>query len=137
MLFSILSGLIPPYMTELIGKTFQAFINYSLIAATSPSSDELSIAKAALLQSTKISSLKFLGLGIGILITSTVSLGLWALNGENVAKALRREVFMGISSRGLAWFDLGMGSETTEGEEEGDESEGGQGAGGLMGRFAR
>lgn len=44
---------------------------------------------------------------------------------------------MGISSRGLAWFDLGMGSETTEGEEEGDESEGGQGAGGLMGRFAR
>lgn len=141
-LMSIISGLIPPYMTELIGVAFGAFTQYAIVTSTAISDSDLAAARSTLLASTKNSSLQFVALAVMILITSTASVGLWVLNGERVVKALRTEVFLGIGAREMAWFDLGMGAgsnkeaEEGEGEREGD-SAGGQGAGGLLGRFAR
>lgn len=135
-ILSIVSGLIPPYMTELLGTAFQAFTTYSItVADPLLSAGQLQAARDALLSSTKNSSIQFCALAVGILITSTASVGLWVLNGERVVRALRREVFMGIGKREMAWFDLGMGSSTAS--EASEAGEGGEGAGGLMGRFAR
>lgn len=134
---SVVAGLIPPYMTQVIGVAFEAFTTYSVISAQSPSALVLAQARTELLRSTRNSSIQFAGLAGLVLIASTASIGLWVINGERVARALRREVFMGVSARSLAWFDTGMGAGEKQDTPVGEDSESGQGVGGLMGRFAR
>ena len=133
--FAVLCGLVPPYMTEVSGVAFQAFSTYTIATFSDPTPEILAAARTELLRSTRISAIQFCALAGAILITSTASIGLWVVNGERVVKALRKEVFRGVGARELEWFDLGMGA--TAEEHEGDDSEGGAGAAGLMARFAR
>lgn len=134
---AIVCGLIPPYMTELLGQAFQAFTTYSLeTASPTLTTDELSAARAKLLSSAKNSSIQFSILAGLVLACASICVSLWVINGERTITALRLEVFKGVGGRSMEWFDLGMGAEDNEGEEEG-EGGAGQGAGGLMGRFTK
>lgn len=138
-LLSIVCGLFPPYMTELIGKSFQAFTDYTLaVSALDLTPDQRSAAQSALLHSIRNSAIQFLVLAALTFVLATGMVWMWVLNGERVVRTLRIELFKGIGGRDLAWFDLGMGAEEGAGEGlEGDEAESGQGAGGLMGRFTK
>lgn len=136
--FSVVAGAIPPYMTELIGSAFQGFSDYT-ITTYSPTLTpaQLATAKLVLLESVKMSAIKFSALGFGTFIISGLSFAFWTINGERTAKALRLEVFNGIGGRSMAWYDLGMGMNEENEEEMAAEGSSGQGAGGLMGRFAK
>lgn len=137
MILSIVCGLLPPYMTELLGQAFQAFTTYALETASATlTPSELSAARAKLLSSAQDSSIRFSVLGGLTLVCASTCVSLWVINGERTITALRLEVFKGVGGRSMEWFDLGMGAENNEGEEEG-EGGAGQGAGGLMGRFTK
>jgi ATP-binding cassette subfamily B (MDR/TAP) protein 1 len=133
---SIICGLIPPYMTELLGRTFGAFTTYT-ITTSNPTltSDQIAAARSILLNSTRNSSFQFVGLAVAVIVASSASVALWVINGERTIKALRLKVFKGVGARSMAWYDLGMGAQDIEEEEGGEEA--GQGAGGLMGRFSK
>lgn len=136
-IFAVICGLIPPYMTEILGSAFGSFTTYTIATANPDiSPDALAAAKAALLHSARNVSFRFLGLAVLIMVTSSVSVTLWVLNGERTVKALRLKVFSGVGSRDMEWYDLGMGTQSTEGDD-GEASDAAQGAGGLMGRFSR
>ncbi|KAI5481169.1 hypothetical protein MNV49_005604 [Pseudohyphozyma bogoriensis] len=131
MFFSIVAGVIPPYMTQLIGTVFGAFTTYSVIASDLSTTDaQLTAAKKELMKQVKLGSLEFMGLGLLLLATSVVGTALWTVAGERTAKTLRKMTYDAITTKGLAWFDLGAGAEAKEGEA-------GDGAGGLVGRFTK
>lgn len=136
-IFAIICGLIPPYMTEILGSAFGAFTTYTIATANPNISPEaLDAAKAALLRSARFVSFRFLGLAALIMVTTGISVTLWVLNGEQTVKLLRQKVFAGVGARDMEWYDLGMGTQSTEGDD-GEASDAAQGAGGLMGRFSR
>ncbi|GAA5914052.1 ABC transporter ATP-binding protein [Sporobolomyces salmoneus] len=104
---SIGGGLIPPYMTQVLGDTFQHFTDYS-IATANPELDRslLSAARSTLLNKVRLESIKFAALGAGILLITSANQALW---------------------------DKGMGGQKGEGESESS----GDSAAGLMGRFTK
>ncbi|GAA6016228.1 hypothetical protein JCM11491_003775 [Sporobolomyces phaffii] len=131
---SVGGGLIPPYMTQVLGDTLQHFTDYTIITAN-PELDPslLSSARSTLLSKVRIESVKFAALGAGVLLISTANQGLWVVHGERVARALRLKVYSGLHGRGLEWSDKGMGGKKGEGEDESS----GDSAAGLMGRFTK
>lgn len=138
-LLSIICGLFPPYMTDLVGKAFQAFTDYTL-ATSNPSLTPslLQEAQHTLLHTVRDATIKFCILAALTFFVSTGMVYLWVVNGERAVRTLRMEVFKGVGKRDLAWFDLGMGATEEEDEVvEGEEKESSQGAGGLMGRFTK
>lgn len=138
-LLSVVCGLFPPYMTELVGRAFGAFTTYTMVTANPTlAPEQLSQAQSALMGSVKNAAIQFVVLAGFTFFLSTAMVYLWVINGERAVRTLRMEVFKGIGGRDLAWFDLGMGVKEGAGEgEEGDEKQSGQGAGGLMGRFTK
>lgn len=138
-LLSIICGLFPPYMTDLVGKAFQAFTDYTL-ATSNPSltPELLKQAQDTLVHTVRDATIKLCVLAALTFFVSTGMVYLWVVNGERAVRTLRMEVFKGVGKRELAWFDLGMGATEEEGEEvDGEEKESSQGAGGLMGRFTK
>jgi len=131
---SIAAGLIPPYMTQVLGETLQHFTDYT-VATANPElpSDLLSSARSTLLKGVQIEAIKFACLGAAVLIISTANQALWVIHGERVARVLRLKVYEGLHAKGLDWFDKGMGGEKGEGENEAS----GDSAAGLMGRFTK
>lgn len=131
---SIIGGLIPPYMTQVLGETLQHFTDYTIITSNPEiSSPILSSARSTLLNKVRIESVKFASLGAGVLLISTANQALWVIHGERVARCLRLKVFDGLNRKGLDWFDKGMGGQKGEGETEAT----GDSAAGLMGRFTK
>ncbi|KAL8290518.1 hypothetical protein RQP46_002776 [Phenoliferia psychrophenolica] len=135
--FTALVAAVPPYMTEVMGSSFGAFTLYALAIANNATPDEIAAAKVTLLHSARIVSLKFAGLAALMIISGLVSVSLWITHGERVARDLRLEVYRGISSRDMEWFDLGSGAAESTEEELASGDANGEGAGGLMGRFAK
>lgn len=139
-IFSLLSGLIPPCMTFVLGDAFDAFATYQRTIQSLGFIDE---ASDSLKHDMLIVAIKLIVLGVLAVVFTTISLAIWVWHGERVAKRLRKAVYVGISRKPLAWFDLGMGKRaTTEGgqdahEGEAQESTENESSGGLMGRFAR
>lgn len=135
---AIALGVIPAYMTELVGQSFQSFTDYTLQTSLpdTPSSVRQA-AGAQLLDEIRISAIQFAALAIGTFVFGTLMVSLFVVHGERTARALRLEVYKGVSTHDLAWFETGMGS--AEALEEGDEGveQPGTGAGGLMGRFTK
>lgn len=135
--FSVASGLVPPYMTDLIGKAFAAFTTYTVNTVDPAlSSDALASARSTLLHSMRGYTIQFAVLAALTFVFGTVATALWVIHGERVARSLRMEVYRGVAKRDLAWFDLGMGAEEGMGADD-DEAQSGAGAGGLMGRFTK
>lgn len=125
-------------MTELVGTAFGSFTNYAVVLAEAPSADILKAAESTLLSETRLVAIKFACLALVTLLSTGFSLSLWIVHGERVARDLRLEIFKGIGSREMAWFDLGMGADKRGEEEDAEEGEiAGEGAGGLMGRFSK
>ncbi|GAA95096.1 hypothetical protein E5Q_01751 [Mixia osmundae IAM 14324] len=129
---SVATGLIPTYMTTVMSKFFDAFIQYQAIQQTTSSPDAIKPAQHALLTSTLHSALIMFLLAALTLTGETVSLTLWSWNGEKIARSLRLNVYDSVTNKSMTWFDTGMcGSTNDDGEDSGEASAG------LMGRFQR
>jgi ATP-binding cassette subfamily B (MDR/TAP) protein 1 len=61
---------------------------------------------------------------------------LWIRHGEGVVARLREAVFVGVQGKSMEWFDLGMGINPDEKDDEGRNLEA-IGAGGLMAKFTK
>jgi hypothetical protein len=133
-LTAIVSGGIPAYMTELVGQSFQAFTDYSMVSLVlDPSQAQLDSAAHDLLHTIRLSAIQFAALAIATFVLGTAMVSLWVVNGERTVRVLRYEVFKGVSAHELAWFEIGAGSADSISNEE----EAGTGSGGLMGRFTK
>ncbi|GAA6054523.1 hypothetical protein JCM3770_005828 [Rhodotorula araucariae] len=130
----ILAGLVPPYMTQMIGDAMQSFTNYAAaIAPPDAPGQVVAAAKKELLTAMRDTAIKLTVAAAVVFCASTANIALWVVHGERVAHALRLKVYSGISSKGIEWFDRGMGG--TVGEDGGEEST--SDAAGLMGRFTK
>lgn len=128
---SLAAGGMAPYMSQVVGDSFNAFAFFPLDIRTATQDQ-----KDDLRQKTKISALSLMAMGIGFIILHTLMCGLWVWIGERNVRAIRREVYSKVGARAIEWFDLGMGVDNG-GEEVGEDKEGGVGAAGLMSKFNR
>jgi ATP-binding cassette subfamily B (MDR/TAP) protein 1 len=126
-LLSITSGGIAPYMTLVIGRSFDAFANFPL---SNPSQSD----KTRLLHGVGIVAIELVLLGGGALMLSSLMSGLWIRTGEYNVTALRKRVYDAVAHKDMAWFDTKMGFEGTVQTADG---EGPLGAGGLMANFSK
>jgi ATP-binding cassette subfamily B (MDR/TAP) protein 1 len=126
---SLIAGGVAPFMTYVIGKSFDAFAQFPL-TPNPPQS-----AKTALLHGVGIAALQLVGLAFGALALSSITSCLWIWTGEYNAMALRKKVYAAVTDKDMVWFDTKMGAEgnVTSTEDE----QGPMGAGGLMAKFAR
>ncbi|CED83054.1 Multidrug/pheromone exporter, ABC superfamily [Phaffia rhodozyma] len=130
-ILSAASGVLTPFMTVIIGSSFNAFASFPTDHAfsTKAERDQLKsdISKASFI---------LVGMGVGFILLNALMAGLWIIIGERMARRLRNEVFTKIGSRDMTWFDLGMGV-----HDGGDENVKGNqeaiGAAGLMAKFTR
>ena len=139
--FSIGSAVIPPLMTFVLGEAFNVFSAYN--AATSVPIPDYDRANSNLQHGMLMVAIKLIVLGVLAVVLTTAALSLWVWHGERVAKRVRHAVYLGVSKKPMAWFDLGMGKrvggtgDNKDGEEAGGEEGENESSGGLMGRFAR
>jgi ATP-binding cassette, subfamily B (MDR/TAP), member 1 len=126
---SAIAGGVAPFMTYVIGQSFDAFASFPL-TPNPPQS-----AKTALLQRMGLAAVELVGLAIGSLVLSSVTSCLWIWTGEHNAMTLRKKVYAAVTQKDMVWFDTKMGAEgnVTSVEDE----QGPMGAGGLMAKFTR
>ncbi|GAA5977439.1 hypothetical protein JCM10908_004980 [Rhodotorula pacifica] len=133
--FAIGSGLIPPYMTMILGDSLQAFTDYGLATGTDGiSADALKSARSSLLHDVRLQAIKFAILAAVVLAASSANIGLWVIHGERVARELRMHVYRGVTAKGLDWYETGMGGEAEGGQ---DGATSAVDAAGLTGRFSK
>ncbi|KAH9927902.1 P-loop containing nucleoside triphosphate hydrolase protein [Epithele typhae] len=127
-LTSLIAGGIAPFMTYVIGQSFDTFAAFP--TTPNPSED----AKHALLHGVGIAALELVGLAVGALALSSLTSSLWIWTGERNLVAVRKRIYTAVTRKDMVWFDMKMGSEDSVQAVEGD---GPIGAGGLMANFAR
>ena len=127
-LTSILAGGVAPFMTYVVGESFNAFANFP----TSPNPSQS--AKNSLLHGVGLAALELVGLAAGALALSSITSSLWIWTGERNLRAVRKKVYAAVTQKDMVWFDTKMGAEDSVQVVEGD---GPLGAGGLMAKFAR
>nr|XP_018264066.1 ATP-binding cassette, subfamily B (MDR/TAP), member 1 [Kwoniella dejecticola CBS 10117]OBR86224.1 ATP-binding cassette, subfamily B (MDR/TAP), member 1 [Kwoniella dejecticola CBS 10117] len=132
LVFSILSALVAPYMSMVIGDAFAIFATYPLVTGTATQAD-----KDALRAGVRDTSLKLTIAGILAVLFNYLRGILWVWYGETVASRLRNIVYVGVSTKSMEWFDLGMGMKDPLEDGEGSEKKEAIGAGGLMSKFTR
>ncbi|EIW69536.1 hypothetical protein TREMEDRAFT_39110 [Tremella mesenterica DSM 1558] len=122
------AGLVPPYMSLVVGEAFAVFEAYPLdLSGTSAQ-------RAALLHGVSNTSIKLTVAGIVGVITNYLRTVIWVRHGETHVGRLRRAVYDGVQRKGMEWFDLGMGTnETAETAANGETI----GAGGMMSKFTK
>ncbi|RSL43225.1 hypothetical protein CEP53_011802 [Fusarium sp. AF-6] len=64
-----------------------------------------SLSRSETLSDISMWSLVLLGLGIGNWIASTAFLALWVVFGELQASSVRKDMFVGLLAKDMAWFD--------------------------------
>ncbi|WWD10364.1 hypothetical protein V865_008499 [Kwoniella europaea PYCC6329] len=136
-IFSILSALIAPYMSLVIGDAFAIFAAYPFFTELATDSD-----KSILKDGVRDTSLKLTIAGILGVIFNYFKGTFWVWYGESVAAKLRELVYEGVQNKSMEWFDLGMGMRDQdhtngEGTSNGDEKKEAVGVGGLMSKFTR
>jgi ATP-binding cassette subfamily B (MDR/TAP) protein 1 len=124
---SFIAGGIAPFMTRVVGQSFDAFSDFPL----SPNPPEA--ARKALLRGVGQAALQLVALAFGALAMGAIMSSLWICLGENNALALRNHVYETVTNKDLEWFDRNMEVDL----EDGDGDKGAIGAGGLMAKFAR
>ncbi|KAL7422237.1 ATP-dependent permease [Cryptotrichosporon argae] len=124
--FSLLCGAVPPYMTLVIGSAFSAFEAYPLDTLTATAAD-----KHTLMSSVSSTSLKLTVAGILALVFNYLKGVAWYRFSEVTTACLREIIFEGVQGKPMEWYDTGMGmGEDAVGKDS-------VGAGGLMARFTR
>ncbi|TBU63518.1 P-loop containing nucleoside triphosphate hydrolase protein [Dichomitus squalens] len=127
-LTSVFAGGVAPFMTYVIGRSFDSFAAFP----TTPNpSDE---AKHKLLHGVGMAALELVGLAVGALALSSITSSLWIWTGERNLVAVRKRIYSAVTGKEMVWFDTKMGSEESVQSVEGN---GPIGAGGLMANFAR
>lgn len=137
---SIISGLLPSYMTILIGEAFEAFTLYTLSSGELDSSS----AKLTLRSSIGSVSLRLLLIGLGSCVLSLLNHALWSIYAARVCERLQTALYNALSSRPLSWFDNGMRTSQHHllhspppNESAESDSATSSAAAGVMSRFAR
>ena len=120
---SLISGGIAPFMTFVIGQTFDAYGAFGRVSE--PTRED----RSALLRSVGISAVELISLAVGSVALGSVTSCLWIWIGEINVMTLRKRVFAAVLDKDMGWFDM-----HTEGEESSDAP---VGAGGLMTKFSR
>ncbi|GEM10173.1 pheromone transporter [Rhodotorula toruloides] len=133
---AIVAGLVPPYMTQILGDALQAYTDFGLATAAPDLSHEaLKAARSQLLNAIRNKAIKFAVIAAVVFFFSSTNVALWTIHGERAAHELRMKVYRGVSEKSLEWHDRGMGGAADGGAEGGD---GGKAdAAGLMGRFTK
>ena len=127
--FSVISGGIAPFMTYVIGRSFDAFAQF-------PLSDQTRADKVRLLHGVGMAAVQLVGLAGGALVLSSITSSLWIWTGENNVMVLRKRVYAAVTNKDLEWFDTKMGADDiTQDTPDGQQAP--SGAGGLMAKFAR
>ncbi|WVQ78127.1 hypothetical protein IAT38_000208 [Cryptococcus sp. DSM 104549] len=129
-ILSILSALIQPYMSIVIGDAFTIFAAYPMLTSLATEAD-----RKALRDGVSDTSLKLTVAGVLALLFNYFKDVMWQRYGETVADRLREKVYAGVQGKSMEWFDMGMGMRIEEQEEE--EKNESVGAGGLMNKFMR
>ncbi|KZT65220.1 P-loop containing nucleoside triphosphate hydrolase protein [Daedalea quercina L-15889] len=127
-LTSVLAGGVAPFMTYVVGESFNAFANFP----TTPNPSES--AKTSLLHGVGLAAIELVALAAGALALSSITSSLWIWTGERNLMAVRKRVYAAVTQKDMVWFDTKMGAEDSIQAVEGD---GPLGAGGLMAKFAR
>ncbi|WRT66924.1 uncharacterized protein IL334_003889 [Kwoniella shivajii] len=130
MVLSILSALIAPYMSMIIGDAFSVFAAYPFLTGEASDAE-----RAALKNGVTDTSLKFTIAGILAVLFNYFKGVFWVRYGESVAARLRETVYIGVQDKTMEWFDMGMGMNAAE--EIHAEKREAIGAGGLMSKFTR
>jgi len=130
-ILAIAGALVQPYMSIIIGDAFAVFSNYPLQVSQATSEQN-----AALAAGVKLSSVKLTIAGLVAMLLNYVKGALWIRHGEGVVSRLREAVFVGVQGKEMEWFDLGMGINPDEKDDEGKNAEA-IGAGGLMAKFTK
>ncbi|KIK97394.1 hypothetical protein PAXRUDRAFT_824978 [Paxillus rubicundulus Ve08.2h10] len=128
---SVAAGGLAPFMTYVIGQSFNAFAAFPLTP------DPPQSAKDALLRGVGLAALELVALGIGALLMSSVTSSLWIWTGEYNVVELRKMVYKAIVHKEMEWFDRQMGSEDPANVQDASGEGAPIGAGGLMAKFAR
>ncbi|KIR76978.1 ATP-binding cassette, subfamily B (MDR/TAP), member 1 [Cryptococcus gattii EJB2] len=127
---SILSALIQPYMSIVIGNAFAIFAAYPLNTSLATDAD-----RAALRGGVANTSIQLTVAGVLALLFNYMKGVMWTRYGETVADRLRSKVYLGVQGKPMEWYDMGMGMREEE-QGEGKENDA-VGAGGLMSKFNR
>ena len=130
---SIAAGGIAPFMTYVVGRSFNAFAAFPL-TPNPPQS-----AKDDLLHGVGLAAIELVALGFAALVMSSVTSSLWIWTGEHNLVELRRQVYRAVVHMQMEWFDRRMGADDTSpapGVQDAASSVP-IGAGGLMAKFAR
>lgn len=127
---SILSALIQPYMSIVIGNAFAIFAAYPLNTSLATDAD-----RAALRSGVASTSIQLTVAGVLALLFNYLKGVMWTRYGETVADRLRAKVYHGVQGKPMEWYDMGMGMREEE-QGEGKENDT-VGAGGLMSKFNR
>ncbi|KAI0772893.1 P-loop containing nucleoside triphosphate hydrolase protein [Trametes elegans] len=127
-LTSVFAGGVAPFMTYVIGRSFDSFAAFP--TTPNPSAD----AKNQLLHGVGLAAIELVGLAVAALAISSVTSSLWIWTGERNLVAVRKRIYAAVTRKDMVWFDTKMGSEESVQAVEGD---GPIGAGGLMANFAR
>ncbi|KAE8538153.1 hypothetical protein D1P53_006220 [Cryptococcus gattii VGV] len=127
---SILSALIQPYMSIVIGNAFAIFAAYPLNTSLATDAD-----RAALRGGVANTSIQLAVTGVLALLFNYLKGVMWTRYGETVADRLRSKVYHGVQGKPMEWYDMGMGMREEE-QGEGKENDA-VGAGGLMSKFNR
>ena len=128
-LTSMASGGIAPFMTIVVGQTFNAFAQFP---TASPAT---AVAKSDLLHQVGVSCLELIALAVGSIALGSLTSCLWIWVGEMNAMSVRRAVYQSVIGKEMLWFDLHLGA----GEQQAvsDNAQDPLGAGGLMAKFSR
>lgn len=128
---AIAGALAQPYMSLVVGEAFQVFASYpSDLSLVTPEIAE-TFAKGV-----KMTSLKLALAGTAAMLLNYIRGALWIRHGERMVARLRETVYVGVQAKGMEWFDLGMGLDPDEVDEDGEKADN-IGAGGLMAKFTK
>jgi ATP-binding cassette subfamily B (MDR/TAP) protein 1 len=127
--FSVISGGIAPFMTYVIGRSFDAFARF-------PLADQTKADKIHLLHGVGLAALQLVGLAGAALVLSSITSSLWIWTGEKNVMVLRKSVYSAVTNKSLEWFDTKMSADdNTQRAPDGQQAP--SGAAGLMAKFAR
>ena len=123
------SGLVPPYMSSVVGDAFQVFESYPLDDIATDAQ------RAAFTSGIQTTCIKLTVAGILGVVFNYLKTVAWIRHGETHVGRLRQTVYVGMQRKGMEWFDLGMGMNDKSGVSEHNGET--VGAAGVMSKFTR
>ena len=114
-----------------VGEAFAVFAAYPTDLALATPEHGMALTYGVIQTSIKLTVA-----GAVAIVLNYITGALWIRHGEGVVSRLREAVFDGVQEKDMEWFDLGMGLNGDEVDEEGNKIES-IGAGGLMAKFTK